>query len=315
LASDNRDARAPLVAIVGPTGTRKTALSLELARFADVEIVNADSRQVYRYMDIGTAKPKPEELRAVPHHLVDIAAPDEDFSLSHYLRAARGAVADIQGRGKLPVLVGGTGQYVWALLEGWQAPEVSPDPALRERLEARARTEGHSVLYTELLQLDPEAADFIDQRNVRRVIRALEVIERTGRRFSSQRAKASPGWDVTVVGLTMRREELYARLDARVDGMLADGWVEEVRRLISLGYSPRSPAFSSVGYRELADHLQGGGDLESAVERIRSATHQLVRRQYTWFRLGDPRIRWTDLSTCGWADAVERVKSLAALKA
>lgn len=292
MAARAGDAQRRLVAIVGPTGTGKSALAIALARRFDGEVVNADSRQVYVGMDIGTAKPSPEERAQVPHHLFDIARPDEPFSLGRWLELARRALEDIWSRGRLPLLVGGTGQYVWALLEGWTVPRVPPRPELRRLLEERARREGVDSLYRELTQRDPQAAAFIDPRNLRRVVRALEVMEATGRPFSEQRQRAGPSVPCLVIGLWLPRPELYRRTDQRVEEMVRRGLVEEVRRLLAAGYSPGLPAMSSIGYKEVCQHLQGEISLAEAVERIKTGTHRLVRHQENWFRRSDRRIRW-----------------------
>jgi len=281
-----------LVAIVGPTATGKTALSIRLARRFQGEVVNADSRQVYRYMDIGTAKPTPEERAQVPHHLLDIVGPDEPFSLGQWLALARAALEDIWARGALPVLVGGTGQYVWALLEGWTVPKVPPQPELRRELAARAAREGPQALHQELEARDPEAARFIDPRNVRRVIRALEVICATGRPFSVLRRKEGPDFRHLCIGLWLPREDLYRRVDQRVEEMMARGLVEEVRRLLAMGYSCDLPAMTGLGYRQICAYLRGEISLEEAVARIKWETHRLVRHQENWFRRTDPRIAW-----------------------
>jgi tRNA dimethylallyltransferase len=281
-----------LVAIVGPTATGKTALGIHLARHFQGEVVNADSRQVYRHMDIGTAKPTPQEQAQVPHHLLDVVDPDEPFSLGQWLELARGALADIWARGKIPFLVGGTGQYVWALLEGWTVPKVPPQPQWREEMAAWAAQHGPQALHRELALRDPEAARLIDPRNVRRVIRALEVIRATGSPFSQLRRKEGPGFSYLCIGLWLPREELYRRIDQRVDQMIASGLVDEVRRLLAMGYSCRLPSMSGIGYKEICRHLAGEIDLATAVARIKWETHRLVRHQENWFRRTDPRIHW-----------------------
>ena len=285
-----------LIAIVGPTATGKTALAVALARAVDGEIVGADSRQVYRRMDIGTAKPTPEERALVPHHLLDVAEPNEPFSLAQYLELASASLEDIWGRGRQPLLVGGSGQYVWALLEGWKVPHLPPQRELRRSLEERAAREGAEALHQELARIDPRAADGIDPRNVRRVIRALEVYEATGRPISFWQEKAPPEWDALILGLTCPRDELYRRIDTRVDGMMGAGLVEEVRGLLAMGYSRELPSMSGIGYREACQHLAGELDLPVAAARIKTATHRLARQQATWFRRDDERIRWIDVS-------------------
>jgi tRNA dimethylallyltransferase len=285
-----------LVAIVGPTATGKTALAIALARTLGGEIVGADSRQVYRHMDIGTAKPTPEERSLAPHHLIDVVDPDQEFSLAQYLELAVAALEDVWSRGKQPLLVGGSGQYVWALLEGWRVPRLPPPRKLRRELEERAARQGAGALHRELAQVDPEAAARIDPRNVRRVIRALEVYKATGCPISYWQEKGPPPWKTLILGLTCPRQVLYRRIDSRVDAMMEAGLVDEVRALLAMGYSPSLAALSGIGYKQVCQYLAGELDLATAVARIKTATHRLARQQYTWFRLDDGRIRWIDVS-------------------
>ena len=285
-----------LLVIVGPTAVGKTALSLALARRLDGEIVSADSRQIYRSMDIGTAKATPAEQAAAPHHLIDVVAPDEELTLSHYRRLASDGIADIARRGRLPILVGGTGLYVRALLEGWSVPAVPPQPELRRALEQRAARDGADALHRRLAEVDPESAARIDARNVRRVIRALEVYHATGRPISALQDKAPPDYRVLTIGLTMPRPDLYRRIDERVDRMVAAGLVEEVRALMERGYGIDLPAMSGLGYRQIVQHLRGEISLDEAVALIKRHTRRFVRQQYNWFRLSDPTIRWVDVS-------------------
>lgn len=287
------------VVIVGPTATGKSDLAVALAERFGGEIVNADSRQVYRCLDIGTAKPPLEVRRRIPHHLFDIVRPDEEFSVALYTRLAREVVEDIARRGRLPILVGGTGHYIWALLEGYQVPPIPPDPELRRRLRDRAEREGPEALYAELKAADPEAAARIDPRNLRRVIRALEVITKTGRKFSELRLKNPPPWDPFIIGLTLDRQKLYRRIDRRVEEMIAAGWVDEVRRLLEKGYSPELPALTGHGYRWLAKYLKGEIPLEEAIARTKNEIHNYARHQYAWFRLSDPRITWLEADDPG----------------
>ena len=284
----------PVVFLVGATASGKTAAALWLAERLSIEVINADSRQVYRGMSIGTAKPAAAELTAVPHHLIDVAEPLEGYSLALFLTQARSAIAELQGRGHLPVIVGGTGQYVWGLAEGWQVPPVPSQPAVRERLERDAVSLGAAALHERLARVDSEAAAFIDPRNVRRVVRALEVWEVTGTRFSAQRRKEPPPFAPYLFGLAVPRAELHRRIDVRVDAMLTAGWTGEVRALLAAGCTPDLPAFSSAGYRELAAYLLGELPIEEAVERTKAATHRLARRQATWFRRDDSRITWIE---------------------
>jgi tRNA dimethylallyltransferase len=292
-----------LLAIVGPTSVGKSALALKLAKELLGEIVSADSRQVYRFMDIGTAKPSLEDRSAVPHHLIDVVNPDEDYSLALFLRHAAEAIQNAKNRSMVPILVGGTGQYVWGLLEGWQAPEVPPDHQLRRRLEERARTAGAASLYEELARLDPEAARHVDARNPRRVIRALEVYHGSPDHRSRSRRKAPPPYQTKIIGLSLERTALYQRIDHRVDMMIESGWIEEVRALLDRGYSPELPSLSSLGYGELVQHLDHEMSLDEAVQRIKYRTHRFARQQQAWFRTTDRRIRWFDASSLDQAEA------------
>ena len=284
--------KPPLIVLVGPTAVGKTELSLQLAERIGGEIVSADSRLLYRGMDIGTAKPTPAEQARVPHHLIDVANPDEVWSVARYQDAAYAAIDAIHARGKVPLLVGGTGQYVWAVVEGWQVPRVPPRPELRAAIERWGETIGAEALHARLASLDPAAAARILPSNMRRTVRALEVIFSTGKRFSEQQGKQPPPYDILILGLTRPRPELHARIDARIEAMLAAGWLDEVRRLLEAGYSPDLPAMSGIGYAELIAYLQGEMPLEEAVRRIQQRTRRFVRRQANWFKAGDPRIHW-----------------------
>jgi len=285
-----------LIAIVGPTGIGKSKLAFHLAQTFNGEIVNADSRQVYRYMDIGTAKPSPEELSLVPYHLINIVNPDEDFSLSQYQELAYKAIEDIQQRNKSALLVGGSGLYIWSVLEGWGIPRVPPDLEFRHSLEEKVATTGSNELYQKLVEIDPVGAQRIDHRNVRRVIRALEVHRDTGTPPSQlQNKKALPS-DTLIIGLTADRAELYHRIDSRVDEMINQGLVAEVEGLMNRGYSFNLPAMSSIGYKEIGMFLEGELTLATAIQQIKFETHRFVRHQYAWFKLNDDRIQWFDIA-------------------
>jgi tRNA dimethylallyltransferase len=288
--------RKLLVALVGPTAGGKTDLALRLALAFGGEIVSADSRQVYRYMDVGTAKPSSSERALVPHWLIDVVDPDADFGLAQYLDLAREALDDTWRRGRIPFLAGGTGQYVWALVEGWQVPRVPPDRGLRRSLEDRAAREGIDALYQELVDIDPAAAARIDPRNVRRVIRALEVRYLTGEAVASAMTRLRPDFQPLILAIDRPRAELYRRIDERVDRMLESGLVDEVRSLLERGYSDGLPPMSGIGYRQVCVYLRGEMTLAEVAAKVKTETHRLARMQYTWFRRDDPRILWLDAS-------------------
>ncbi len=294
----------PLVLVVGPTAAGKTEIAIRLARLLGGEIVSADSRLFYRGMDIGTAKPTPAEQAAGPHHLIDVVNPDQTLSLAVFQWMARQAIADVQARGKLPLLVGGTGQYVRAVTEGWQPPEVVRDPRLRDELEKLKERRGGDWLHGRLRALDPAAAAGIDPRNTRRTIRALEVILFTGRKFSEQRGRGASPYELITVGLSRPRPELYARIDQRIDSMFEAGLLEEVGRLMASGYGPDLPAMSAIGYRECVRVIQGKLSLEQAKQDMRRATRIYVRRQANWFKESDPNIRWFNAGDQGVEGAI-----------
>jgi len=302
-----------VIAIVGPTAVGKSELALHLAQYFPLEIISADSRQVYRYMDIGTNKPSPAERASVPHHVIDVVEPDEDFSLAMYHQLAIEALKAIQQKGKLPLMVGGSGLYVWSLIEGWEIPKVPPDQKLRRRLEDRAEQEDSRSLYRELQAIDPIAAVKINPSNIRRIIRALEIYHATGQPPSQLQRKKAPSFLILVIGLTRERSELYRRIDLRVDKMIQRGLVEEVEQLLKKGYSPSLPSMSGIGYKQIGQFLRGEMTLPEAIDKIKYETHRLARHQYAWFRLGDSRIHWFDTSgTEGKTSIVvlNKVKSL-----
>jgi len=281
-----------LVAIVGPTASGKSRIALELAGRLGGEIVNADSRQVYRGMDIGTAKPSAEDRRRIRHHLFDVADPQAGYSLALYQKQARAALEAIWARDSFAWLVGGTAQYVWALLEAWQVPDVAPDEALRAELATFAAVNGWEALHARLVSVDPLAGERLDGRNVRRVIRAIEVFEKTGIPMSTWQAKGDPDFEYLLFGVTVPRDELYARIDRRVDAMFDGGLLEEVQALLGAGVPPTAPAMSSIGYGESVRHLSGETSLADAIEKTKFGTHRLARGQAQWFRGDDRRITW-----------------------
>jgi tRNA dimethylallyltransferase len=290
-ASDSAS-RPRLAVLVGPTAVGKTAAAIELAEALSGEIISADSRYLYRGLDIGTAKPSAAERARVPHHLIDVTTPDQPWTLADYQRAAYGALEAVLGRGRLPLLVGGTGQYVRSVTDGWTVPPAAPSGALRSELEQVLAEQGVAVLAERLRQVDPESARVVDTRNPRRVIRAIEVAVTTGGSFVAQRQKSAPPFEAVWMGLWLPRQELYARIDARIDAMLAAGLVAEVQQLLARGYRWEMPAMSAVGYRQIGAYLRGESSLGEAVQAIKSATRQFVRRQANWFKLADPGIRW-----------------------
>lgn len=243
-------------------------------------------------MDIGTAKPTPAEMARVPHHLIDVADPDQVWSLALFQQEAQRAIAGIHARSRLPLLVGGTGQYVRAVIEGWSPPPAAPDTRLRDALAAWAHEITPDGLHARLAQLDPAAAAAIDPRNVRRTVRALEVILATGRRFSDQRRRSASPYRLLVLGLTRPRDELYARVDARIAAMFAAGFVDEVRALLAGGYAPDLPTLSAIGYQQVCAYLQGQMTLDDVIVEMKRLTRQFVRRQANWFKASDPQIHW-----------------------
>lgn len=284
--------QGPVVAIVGATAAGKSRLAMDLANEFPGEIISADSRQVYRRLDIGTAKPSLQDRRRAPHHLIDVVYPDEDFGLQQFIGQANQAYEQISRSGSVTYLVGGTGQYIWAMVEGWRVPRVAPDQQMRRCLEKLARESGIEAVHQLLVDLDPAEASRVDSLNLRRVIRAIEIARHGGRPTGPR--KVSPGFDVLTIGLKLERPRLYRRIDARVDDMMAAGWLDEVRGLLDLGYDRSLPSMSGVGYGELSAHLLDEISLDEAVSRTKSRTRRFARQQHAWFRHNDPRIHWID---------------------
>lgn len=286
----------PLIVIAGPTAVGKTAFSLQIAQDFDGEIISADSRQIYRGLDIGTDKVGKEQRACIPHHLLDVVEPDQVLTLAEFQARAYAAIEAIQQRRRLPLLVGGAGQWVKAVVEGWGVPRVPPDHALRAQLEAQVQEIGAEALHAQLAAVDPQAAQKLDRRNVRRVIRALEVYQKTGIPISQHQRKTPPPYQILQIGLTRPRQELYRRIDQRIEQMMAGGLVAEVERLAAAGYGWELPAMSGLGYRQIGQYLQDEISLAEAVALIKKETRRFVRQQYTWFRLDDPNIHWFDIS-------------------
>jgi tRNA dimethylallyltransferase len=287
----------PLVVIAGATATGKTALAIALAAQLrpawEAEVVSADARQIYRLMDIATAKPTPAERARLPHHLLDIVWPDETLTLADYQRLANTAIKEVWERGRLPLLVGGAGLYIRAVVDGLAIPQVAPQPELRAELEALLAVEGVAALHARLAALDAVTAARIDARNPRRLIRALEVCLVTGRPFSEQQGARPTPYLPLFFGLNMERDALYTRADARIDAMLVAGLIAETEKLLARGYSWKLPSMSSLGYREIGAYLRGEATQDEAITRFKQATHGYIRRQLTWF-LRDERIEWLD---------------------
>jgi tRNA dimethylallyltransferase len=297
----------PTIVIAGPTGIGKTALSLRLAGELPAEIISADSRQVYRDLDIGTAKATPEERERVVHHLIDIVEPTDVFTVVQFQEQGRAALQAIQAREHVALIVGGTGHYVQALGERFSVPRVEPDWELRGQLEAEAARAGAAALHARLAARDPLAAERIPATNVRRVIRALEVVMHTGRPFSEQsRSRRAPA-PALRIALTMDRERLYEIVDRRVDTMMADGWMDEVRKLVERGVPMTSPPMSGSGYRELAAALRGELTLDEAVQRAKFSVHAYIRRQYIWLRR-QPEFEWVEVEPGYETEVLERVE-------
>jgi tRNA dimethylallyltransferase len=283
---------SPLIIILGPTAVGKTATALELAHRLNADILSADSRQIYRHMNIGTAKPTLEQQAAIPHHLIDLVDPDDTLSLAQYLRAARAAIQQQHEAGRVALLVGGTGQYITAIEAGWSVPEVPPNNPLRAELEAFAREAGVHALHARLAALDPAYAARTHPNNVRRVVRALEVCLTTGSTMTVLQQQQPVPYRILRIGLTLPREPLYARADQRVLQMIDAGLVDEVRGLLAHGYDPSLPSLSSIGYQEIIACLTGQLTLDEAIARIQFNTHDFIRRQQVWFRGHDYGILW-----------------------
>ena len=286
-----------LVVIVGPSGVGKSGVSLELAREFSGEIVNGDATSMYRYLDIGSAKPTLPERRRIPHHLIDIVSPDEIITVAQYQQLTYKSIDDIFSRNKQPFLVGGSGLYVRSIIEGYRIPPAPPDHHMRKSLEGEAEKRGYVWLHELLCSLDPLAAANIAPTNIRRVIRAIEVCKTTGQPISLFWKQRKARYKSVIIGLTQPIEELFERINLRVDHMLQEGLVDEVKSILDMGYNPDSPALLSIGYKEIIQYLQGYVTLDSAIHKIKQATRRLARRQMSgWFRQDDTNINWFDIS-------------------
>ncbi|HAE33326.1 MAG: tRNA (adenosine(37)-N6)-dimethylallyltransferase MiaA [SAR202 cluster bacterium] len=296
-----------MLVIIGPTGVGKSALSNLIGVKFNGEIVNADSSQVYRGMDIGTAKPSQAEINSFPHHLFDIVDPDERFDVHMFNIKAKLVIDQINSRKSIPIVVGGTGQYIWSIVESWDINKSGSDPEVRSRIEREYMAEGLEPLVSELLRKDPKNSVHVDLKNPRRVIRALERVE-LGFDATSPRSKVidlSPG--TFIAGLSLGREELYKRVDQRINSMIHSGWLREVLMLRSSGYKKTLRSMGSIGYRELHGFLEKEFSWQECVKNIRSRTHRLIRTQENWFKKDDPRIHWFDLSKMNFEEIAASV--------
>lgn len=285
--------KTKILVILGPTATGKSAAAIALAQRYNGEIISGDSALVYQEMNIGTAKPTAEELALVPHHLVDILPPTASFNVSDFQSAAKGLIGEITARGKLPIICGGTGLYLKALLEDYQFNNVAVNEELRHELEEEASIKGAAFLYARLQELAPATAQNIHPNNVQRVIRALETVL-SGEDISRERSHEL-AYDAIVVGLTMERSKLYQRIDYRVDKMLEAGLVDEVRGLLAKGISPDTQSMQSIGYRQIVWYLEQGMSYEEAVDKLKQATRNFAKRQLTWYRHQMPYVHWVEI--------------------
>ncbi len=301
--------KRPLIVIGGPTACGKTGFSIKLAKEIGGEIISADSMQVYRYMDIGTAKVTPEETDGVPHYLIDEFDPDEEYNVMIFQQKAKAYMEEIWAKGKIPILVGGTGFYINALLYDNDFTETENDTSYREECYKLAQEQGPEALYERLQKIDPEYAANIHANNVKRVIRALEYHYLTGQKFSEhnaeQKEKETP-YDAAVIILTMDREKLYERIELRIDLMLEQGLLEEVKRLLDRGYAPDLISMQGIGYKEFIPYFNGECTLEEAVTQLKTNTRRFAKRQLTWFRRQIDGL-WVDLSRATGEDAMEDV--------
>ena len=285
--------KAKVIVICGPTGIGKTAVGIKVAEQLGGEIISADSMQIYRYMDIGTAKPTAEEQARVLHHMVDIVDPDEDFDAVLFAQMAREKVMQLHQKAVLPVVVGGTGLYIKALLQGlFQAAPV--DPQIRERLRQEAEENGNSALHERLKQLDPDTAERLHPNDVYRIIRALETIESTGRPISEYHQDhgfADEPFEALKIGLKMERQKLYDRIDQRVDLMIAAGLLDEVKKLLGMGYTADLKSLQSIGYRHMVEFTKGSPTWQECIRTLKRDTRRFAKRQFTWFG-ADEQIKW-----------------------
>lgn len=283
-----------LIVITGPTASGKTALSVELAKILDGEIVNADSMQIYKYMDIGTAKPTLSERQGIPHHLIDIVNPDEPFSVARYCECANKVIEDIHLRGKIPVMVGGTGLYVDSLVNNIKFSEIEPDDEYRNEMEHLADEKGNEYIYKMLCDIDPQSASKIKVADRKRIIRALEVYHLTGKTITwhNEQSRSVPSpYNTTMFAIDIDRELLYDKINRRVDIMIADGLVDEVKNIMDMGIQSDATSMQAIGYKEIVEYLEGHITLDEAIDKIKQSSRRYAKRQLTWFRRNE-KIHW-----------------------
>ena len=285
-----------LIVLIGPTAVGKTKLSIELAKQFNGEIISGDSMQIYKAMDIGTAKITPDEMAGVPHHLIDIKEPDEGFSTAEFQELVRKKIEDISSRGKLPMIVGGTGLYIQSVIYDYHFTDAPSDPTFRSQLEKQAEERGPDILHEELKKADPESASRIHPNNVRRVIRALEIIHCTGKTAGELQEHQSPEllFDTALIGLTMDREQLYNRINMRVELMIHQGLLDEVKYFYDKGLRD-CQSIQAIGYKELYEYFDGKISLDEAVENLKQNSRRYAKRQLTWFR-NKMNVEWFDMS-------------------
>ncbi|HJV45363.1 MAG TPA: tRNA (adenosine(37)-N6)-dimethylallyltransferase MiaA [Bacillota bacterium] len=302
-----------LLVIVGPTAVGKTALSIDLAKEFTGEIISGDSIQVYRGMDIGSAKITPQEMKDIPHYLIDTHDPDEPFSVAEFQSRATQLIRDINDRRKLPMIVGGTGLYIQSVIYQYQFSEAGQDPELRKELENFALEQGNEALHQRLTEIDPMTANRLHPNDIKRIVRALEIYELTGTTMAEyqKRSKESP-YQLCLIGLSMDRDVLYERINQRVDLMIEQGLVEEVRTLLDKGYHKGLTSLHAIGYKEMIDYIEGTLSLEEAVEQLKKNSRNFAKRQLTWFR-SMPDLHWFDVTDRrNWSLHVENIRSFVA---
>jgi tRNA dimethylallyltransferase len=302
------DSKQKLLVIIGPTAVGKTKLSIEMAKRYNGEIISGDSMQIYRGMDIGTAKIKVEEMEGISHHLIDIKEPDENFSVAEFQQLVRTKIAEITAKGKLPIIAGGTGLYIQSVIYDYQFSEAPADEAFRLQLEEKAKEIGNEALHLELTKIDPESANQIHPNNVRRVIRALEIYHCTGKIMSDYQNNQQPDllYETALIGLTMEREKLYERINARVEIMLSEGLLEEVSKLHKQGLRD-CQSIQAIGYKEIYDYLDGKVSFDDAVESLKQNSRRYAKRQLTWFR-NKMAVKWFDMTNV--ADLSKKINEI-----